>query len=519
MTVNPAACVGRHVTVRICVAIRESTTELAIAAARRAASWADIVEIRADFIRDLDLARLFREKPCPILFTLRPRSEGGEYDGSEFSRIETLVEAASLGADWVDVEYSAFWRGVLETVERRKVILSHHNFDHTPQALESLVDEMRSTGARIVKIATMAKRLSDNLAVAGALKHAASRGIELCALAMGPQGVPSRILGPAWGSWMAFASLPGGEPTAEGQVSAEQLAELYRIRRIHPGTRLYGVVGKPLSHSLSPHLHNAVFAAQDRDAVYIPLEPVDIDDFTRFCETVPLQGASVTIPFKEAAHALAASISVEANQTGAVNTLLRRGGAWHGENTDVEGFLRPLRKRTRIGRLRVVVLGAGGAARAVVCGLTAQGARVCVVARNPAQAQRLAGKFGVEDAPWGEIRNMSWDLLVNTTPVGMYPDVDESPVPADWLVGRWVYDLVYNPKETKLLKDAVRRRCRVIYGSEMFLAQAVKQQQLWFGVRPPEGIMQAALEQALGGGESPGFQREAAVESAGRGVR
>ncbi len=502
-------------TVRICVAIRESTTELAIAAARRAASWADIVEIRADFIRDLDLPWLLREKPCPILFTLRPRSEGGEYVGSEFSRIETLVEAASLGADWVDVEYSAFWRGVLQTVETRKVILSHHNFDHTPKSLESLVDEMCSTGARIIKIATMARRLSDNLAVAGALKHAASRGIELCALAMGPHGVPSRILGPSWGSWTTFASLPGGEPTADGQVPADRLAELYRVRQIHPATRLYGVVGKSLSHSLSPHLHNAVFAAQDRDAVYIPLESADIDDFTRFCEAVPVQGASVTIPFKESAHDLAASISVEANQTGAVNTLLRREGAWHGENTDVEGFLRPLRKRTRIGRLRTVVLGAGGAARAVVCGLTAQGARVCVVARNPAKAQRLAGKFGVDDAPWSEIRSMSWDLLVNTTPVGMYPNVDESPVPADWLIGRWVYDLVYNPKETKLLKDAIRRGCKVIYGSEMFLAQAVRQQHLWFGVRPPEGIMQVALDKALEGEESAGVRQEAAVESAG----
>ncbi len=502
-------------TVRICVAIRESTTELAIAAARRAASWADIVEIRADFIRNLDLPWLLREKPCPILFTLRPRSEGGEYVGSEFSRVETLVEAASLGADWVDIEYSAFWRGVFETVDRRKVVLSHHNFTHTPPSLESLVDEMASTGARIIKIATTARRLSDNLSVAVALKHGASRGIELCALAMGPQGVTSRILGPSWGSWMTFASLPGGEPTADGQLPADKLADLYRIRCIRPETRLYGVVGKPLAHSLSPHLHNSVFAAQDRDAVYIPLEAADIDDFTRFCETVPLQGASVTIPFKEPVHDLAESISVEASQTGAVNTLLRRDVAWHGENTDVEGFLRPLRKRTRIGRLRAVVLGAGGAARAVVCGLAAQGARVCVAARNPAQAQRLAGKFGVEDAPWGEIRSMSWDLLVNATPVGMYPDVDESPVPADWLVGRWVYDLVYNPKETKLLKDAVRRRCKVIYGSEMFLAQAVKQQQLWFGVRPPEGIMQAALEQALGGEESAGFRREAAVESAG----
>ncbi|NWG14820.1 MAG: shikimate dehydrogenase, partial [Acidobacteria bacterium] len=496
--------------------IREPTTERALSAARRAASWSDIVEIRADFIRDLNLPVLLREKPCPVIFTLRPRGEGGEYVGSEFSRIETLVEAASLGADWVDVEYSAFWRGVLGTVERRKVILSHHDFHETPRSLDSLIDEMRETGARIIKIATTARGLADNLVVANALKHAAARGVELCALAMGPRGIPSRILGPSWGSWTTFASLPGGEPTADGQIPADQLVELYRIRRIRPETRLFGVLGKPLAHSLSPHLHNAVFANQERDAVYIPLEAADIEDFVRFSEVVPIEGASVTIPFKEPVHELAASISVEANQTGAVNTLLHRGGAWHGENTDVEGFLRPLRKRTRVGRLRTIVLGAGGAARAVVCGLASRGGAVCVVARDPAKARRLAEKFGVEHAAWSEIRNMSWDLLVNTTPVGMYPNTDESPVPADWLVGRWVYDLVYNPKETKLLKDASRKGCRVVYGTEMFLAQAVKQQQLWFGARPPEGIMQEALEKALEGAGAGRVQQEAvAAGSAG----
>jgi 3-dehydroquinate dehydratase/shikimate dehydrogenase len=408
-----------------------------------------------------------------------------------------LIEASSLGADWIDVEDSAFWRGVLATVDKRRVILSHHDFQQTPPSLQSLLDEMRSADAGVIKIATTAQRLSDNLAIARVLKCAASTGIDLCALAMGPHGIPSRILGPLWGSWATFASLPGGEATAGGQLPADELGDLYRIRSINPRTQIFAVVGKPLEHSLSPRLHNAVFAAEGRDAVYIPLEAEDIDDFTRFCEAVPIQGASVTIPFKEKVHGLASSLSVEADQTGAVNTLLRKQGGWHGENSDVDGFLRPLRKRTNVGRLRAVVLGAGGAARAVVFGLTSHGASVCVVDIDPEKARNLAVRFGAEHAPLGQVKTMSWDLLVNATPVGMYPRVEDSPVPAEWLAGEWVYDLVYNPRDTKLLKDAAHRGCKTIRGMEMFLAQAVKQQQLWFRAQPPERVMQTVLDESL----------------------
>lgn len=485
--------------IRICVAVREPTSEGAVCAARRAAAWADLVEIRADFIRDLDVRRLLENKPCPILFTLRSRQEGGEYTGSERDRLKTLLEAARSGADWVDVEFSASWEAVLNVVERNRVILSHHNFDETPASLASKVDEMARAGAGIFKIATKANRLSDNLTIASTLAHAASRKIELCALAMGPQGVPSRVLGAIWGSWMTFASLPGGEPTADGQIPADELVNLFRARKINPNTSVYGVLGRPLTHSLSPRLHNSVFAACEMDAVYLPLEALDVDDFALFCRGVQVEGASVTIPFKERVRACASSLSVEADRSGAVNTLLWKGGAWHGENTDIKGFLKPLRRRVDPARLRAVVLGAGGAARAVAYGLTSHGADVCVVARDPAKAEMLARQFGTAHAAWGDLKTMRWDLLVNATPLGTYPNVEESPLPGEWLTGEWVYDLVYNPKETRLLKEASRRGCKVIYGSEMLLAQAVEQQSHWFGTPPPEEVMQAALDEALSG--------------------
>ena len=483
--------------IRICVAVREATSEGALRAAGRAAEWADIVEIRADFIRDLDVSRLLRNKPCPVLFTLRSRKEGGDYAGTEQERLDTLLQAAKYGADWVDVEFSASYTTVLNGIEPARVILSYHNFDETPASLVSKVAEMAAAGAGILKVATKANRLSDNLTIASALAHAASHGIDLCALAMGPRGVPSRVLAPVWGSWMSFASLPDGTPTADGQVPADQMVDLYRVRQIQPKTPIYGVLGNPLTHSLSPRIHNSAFAACRRDAVYIPLEADGIDDFALFCGGVRVEGASVTIPFKESVRACTSSLSVEADQSGAVNTLLRKNGAWHGENTDIAGFLKPLRRRADPARLRAVVLGAGGAARAVTYGLVSQGADVCVVARDPAKAEALARRFGTRSANWGDLQTARWDLLVNSTPVGTYPEVDESPVPEEWLTGECVYDLVYNPRETRLLKEASRRGCKVIYGSEMLLAQAIEQQLHWFGAMPPEDVMRTALDEAL----------------------
>jgi shikimate dehydrogenase len=181
-----------------------------------------------------------------------------------------------------------------------------------------------------------------------------------------------------------------------------------------------------------------------------------------------------------------------------VNTLVRRERGWHGENTDVEGFLKPLRRRMHLARTRVVVLGSGGAARAVVYGLSSSGAQPCVVARNRAKAQQLAACFQAEHAGWEDLQSLEWEVLVNTTPVGMHPQVDESPVPPDLLRRGWVYDLVYNPAETKLLRDAAARGCRTISGAEMFLAQALKQQLLWMGPPVPEQVMQQALSRALG---------------------
>jgi 3-dehydroquinate dehydratase/shikimate dehydrogenase len=496
------------VPVRICVAVRESTTSGAIEAAARAKEWADLVEIRADYIHDLDVRRLLLEKRGPVLFTLRSPDEGGAYRGSEQNRLETIIEAARLGADYIDLEYAALSADILRELPKDRLILSHHDFAGSPDGLESLLDAMAGTGAGILKIAARALRLADNLKIASLLAYASSRKVRLCALAMGREGIPSRILGPGWGSWMTFASLPGSLGTADGQVAADELVQQYRIREIGPGTRVYGVLGKPLGHSLSPQLHNAAFKARKMDAVYLPLESDGIDDFRRFHAAFPVAGVSVTIPYKQDAMTYADSLSDEAKMTGAVNTLVPEGAGWRGENSDVEGFIRPLIRRFRVEGMRAVVLGAGGAARAVVCALCSRGVSVCVVARSPDRARQLSEQFRCECAPWGQLKALRWDLLVNTTPVGMYPELGMTPVPAEWLTGKCVYDLVYNPRRTRLLEEAALKGCAVISGEEMFLGQAVKQQELWCGSPPPHAVMGAVLDAALR--NRPGRQSDAA---------
>jgi 3-dehydroquinate dehydratase / shikimate dehydrogenase len=488
---------GLNTNCRLCVVVREPTMDRVLAALPRAAAWGDAVEVRADYIQDLDVKELFRHKPLPILFTLRAAHEGGEYRGPETTRIETILEAARSGADWVDIEFSSPWKTVLQEIPREQVVLSYHNFSETPADLQSILDRMAAAGPGMLKVATRARRLTDNLAVRSLLFNAAARGWSVCALAMGSPGVPSRVLGGAWGSALAFASMPDGQPSADGQLSARDMREIYRWREIGAATQVYGVIGKPLGHSLSPLIHNAAFSARGADAVYLPLEPADIDDFVAFSREIPLSGASVTIPYKRDIAALVGSTGMEADRIGAINTLVRRGEAWHGANTDAEGFVRPLLDRVDIVAKRVVVLGAGGAAHAAVYALRSHGADVCVVARDREKAARLAERFEVAHAAWDQLRYLVWHVLVNTTPVGMYPRVQESPVPAEHLNGGWVYDLIYNPARTRLLQDASARGCRTIGGLEMFLAQAGEQQRLWFGSGPPVEVMRRKLEDAL----------------------
>ena len=280
-----------------------------------------------------------------------------------------------------------------------------------------------------------------------------------------------------------------------GQVSAATLLNEYRFRSLTDATDVYGLVGLPVSHSVSPAMHNASFAATRLDAVYLPLPAVSADDFVTFGRALGVKGASVTIPHKITLFERVDEIDAVARRVGAINTIRVIDGRWMGGNTDVEGFLQPLVERVELNGLRASILGSGGAARAVAVALTSSGCRVRIHARNRQHAEQVSVITSAEVGPYPPERG-SWDLLVNCTPVGMYPNVEEPPHAAADLSGRCVYDLVYNPTGTRLLREAARAGCQTIGGLEMLVAQAHEQFHWWTGVRPPAGVMrEAALKQ------------------------
>jgi shikimate dehydrogenase len=243
-------------------------------------------------------------------------------------------------------------------------------------------------------------------------------------------------------------------------------------------------------------MHNAAFRAASLDSVYLPMPAVDADDFLTFARAFGVRGASVTIPFKVALFEHVQQVDALAKKVGAINTL-RMNGGWSGTNTDIAGFLAPLRqRRTPLTGARAAILGAGGAARAVAVGLAEAGARVSVHARQRGQAERIADLVSGGVGAWPPAPG-TWDLLVNTTPVGMYPGVDESPVPPDVLTGRVVYDLVYNPSSTRLLRDAAQAGCDTIGGLDMLVAQAEEQFRYWNGEAPVPGVMREAAVRRL----------------------
>lgn len=467
-----------------------SMTELR--ARRDEPSRADVVELRLDGVDDIDVEAALAGRRTPVIVTCRPRWEGGLFDGSEEERRRILERAVTLGAEYVDVEWRADFYDLVRAGGRTAtgVILSVHDFAGVPLDLASLYAAMRASGAAIVKIAVTARRLTDCLALAG-LGCAAS-GERAALIAMGSPGVPTRVLASRFGSCLAYAGA-----AAPGQIEVDPLIDVYRVRQHSSSTAIYGLLGSPTAHSISPAMHNAFFAAVGLDAVYVPLEAESIDDFLAFATaaSVCLRGASVTAPFKVRAAGFVTDVDDAAARTGAVNTVRREAGGWTGCNTDVPALLATLPADPDLGHARVAILGAGGAARAAALAFRARGARTTVYARRPVGDPF----FATVDTPVrsGLPPRGSWDVLVNATPVGTWPAISETPIPATSVAGGFVYDLVYNPLVTRLQREAEAAGCRVRGGLDMLVGQAELQAESWTGIRPPAGVMKHAALASL----------------------
>jgi 3-dehydroquinate dehydratase / shikimate dehydrogenase len=477
--------------------------------ARDGSRGADMVELRLDGIADLGVAGSVRDRRQPVVVTCRPTWEGGRFDGSEEERIRILGQALDCGADYVDVE----WRTLSgpagpvasDLIERApsRIVLSHHDFAGLPADLADRVRAMRAVHACTIKVAVATNRLTDTLA----LRDIARPG-DAVVIGMGEAGVPSRLLAARYGSRWTY----GGEGVAPGQIPVSRMTGEFRFRQVGPETHLFGVVSGSAMHSLSPAIHNAAFAAAGVDAVYVPFQAADFDDFLAYAAAMGIEGASITIPFKVDALQAAAHADDVAVRVGAANTLRiftpgsaldmvaasggrTAGSGWEATNTDVAGLLDPLRSALGepLDGLRAAVLGAGGAARAAIVALQSRGAHVTVHARREDRARQVAMSLGAEAGGWPPPPG-SWDLLVNCTPLGGGARRNESPLPDGPFHGRLVYDLTYGPGESALVRAAREAGCGTLDGLPMLVAQAERQWEWWMGRRPPTAVMYDALD-------------------------
>jgi 3-dehydroquinate dehydratase/shikimate dehydrogenase len=431
-----------------------------------------------------------------LIATCRSRVAGGKFAGSIKDQFEILQEAGRAGCAWLDIE--------IETAEkiskrefaalrsRTRLLISYHDFKKTPSSLERVRARLQRAGGDAIKIAAHSKNYRD----ACRLLQLARANRRVVAIPMGEVGAAARIL--ALGSGSALAYSPVEKATAPGQVSLNAMKTLYRADRMDRRTSVYGVIGNPVHHSLSPLMQNAAFQARRINAVFVPFLVRDLHDFLGAIAEFGVAGLSVTIPHKQAILKYLDDCDPLAAAIGAVNTVVVRGGGkLFGYNTDYVGVLRALESRISLAGSYVLIVGAGGAARAVAFALARAGAAVRVCARRPAKAKELAQAVGGEAIARSRLRGEFFDAIVNATPVGMYPNANESPLEASELNCRLVFDSIYRPRRTKLLQIAERSGIETVSGVEMFVAQGMAQWEIWTGERAPERVMRRAVVDAL----------------------
>ncbi|HYK21222.1 MAG TPA: shikimate dehydrogenase [Pyrinomonadaceae bacterium] len=466
---------------KICVPLCEK----AVKALTHACEWADIVELRLDCLTEPpeDISALLNDLSGPVILTYRPSEQGGYRDLDREARVAFWRLAPRGESVWWDLEVD-----LVDDLapDWSHVIVSHHDFSGVPQNLIQTYEQLAETPARVLKIAVQARDVIDCLPVFKLIDRARSESREIIAIAMGNAGIATRILGPSRGAFLTYGSLADDSATAPGQVNAQKLRSLYHLDEINNETMICGLVGLPVMHSLSPEIHNAAFAAEGINGVYLPFEVTDLSEFFRRMVhprtrelNWNLRGLSITAPHKQTVMNCLDWIDPQAQEIGAVNTVVVEKDRLLGYNTDAAGLIQPL--LARFGSLvdkRVAIIGAGGAARAAVWALRKQKAGVTIFARDPSKA----GELNVPVQSLSSASFAGYDVVINATPLGSGAHIDQSPATQQQLKGaRWVYDLVYNPSETCLMREARAAGCDTLGGLEMLKAQARIQFELWTG--------------------------------------
>jgi 3-dehydroquinate dehydratase/shikimate dehydrogenase len=486
----------------IIVTVRAATVEEARRQVAGLGPGAEGVEIRLDDLAGQEWHGLVSGSRLPVIATCRPRFQEGGFSGSEAERLVVLREALAAGAAWVDLESGSEAETLVPELPPERVILSLHEFEPGVATLAAQANRLFQAPAGVtLKLAFTPRRVSDCLHGRQMLARAAEQGRRLVLVPMGEAGQPGRILACAWGSRWTYAAPDGATPAAPGQLPLREMADLYDVAGIGPDTKLTGILGWPVAASLSPWMHNRAARDAGLDARYLPFPERDAADFMINVRAWPLLGASVTHPHKEVVLPWLDELSAAARGCGSVNTLSFGVDRVRGENTDAPAALAAicaaLPGDRQVAGLRLGILGAGGAARAVAWATRGAGARVTLYNRDRRRGRAVARALGVSRMDLGKLTAGETDVLVNATPVGAWPQVHEVPVSPDLLGGDLVLDLVSCPRETRLVRAARERGLAACNGIGMLVRQGEAQYRLWHGVAPPPGAFHAAALEGL----------------------
>jgi 3-dehydroquinate dehydratase/shikimate dehydrogenase len=504
--------------IRVCVPLNEQTLRGLTLATATVPEAADMLELRLDGLEPSqihsttsELRDLVGGTSRPVILTFRPAEQGGYRSITATERQLFWDKQFDSEAAFFDLESDLVQALTIRDADAQpdwsRVICSHHDFAGVPDNLDELYERMAFSPARILKLAVTAKDAVDCLSVFNLLDRARTERREIIAIAMGEAGVMTRILGPSRGSFLTYGALEVDRGTAPGQVVASDLKSVYRIDQINRETMITALVGAPVSHSVSPHMHNAAFREAAINGVYLPLEVQNLAGF--FGRMVNprtrefnwnLRGLGITAPHKAEVMKYLDWIESRAQKIGAVNTVLLENEQLRGYNTDADGLIEPLiRRMGSIAGSHAAVIGAGGAASAAVFALQEQTVDVTLYARNTERAQAEFQRFNISCEPLRSASFAGKDVVINATPLGsLGVQVNETPAVADQLRDvRLVYDLVYNPIETRFLLEARKAGCQVLGGLEMLVAQAKLQFKLWTNTNASSELMYASGSSAL----------------------
>src|SRR5271155_3303818 len=492
---------------KVCVAIIGATPAEMLEKATAVVKETPFLEFRLDYLEKPLLAMpklkhfLTENTAVTAIATCRRAANGGKFSGNLAAEMEILSKAATSGFHIVDLELESaesLKKGELQKLRETGValIISHHDFAAT-RDLDGIYARIAPFAPDFVKIVPTAKALVDNVTLMHFLEKMNDHS-NIIGICMGDAGIISRVLGVRAGSAFTFAAATPGEETGPGQIAARTLIETYRIDQVDAATKVYGVAGNPIRSSLSPIMMNTAFRRETVNAVYLALQANKLNDLLKLVHEIPIQGLSVTMPLKQEIMAHLEKTDPLSAKIGACNTVLRaQDGKLYGFNTDVAGITGPLEKRTSLRDARVLVLGAGGAARAAVFGLRDKGAEVFILNRTAETGQKLARQSGAKTIKKDAVAKTTFDVIINATPIGMAGFKANQLLEAKDLNTKLVFDLVYNPLETPLLRLARQKGIPIITGIEMFVQQGARQFEIFTGKPAPEEEMLRVVIHAL----------------------